>query len=385
MAASDRLGVLLITGARTHQENYARGFAADSRCRLVGLTDEPDLPALRERLNRQLADALSIPYLPHLNQALSRPDVHIVSVCAEPERRARLGVLAAQAGKHVYMDKPLATKVTDADALTRAVRAAGVRGQMFSLMHAAWGVRAKQAAAADQIGDLTGLHCDLLFAKGPAGRAPLGRPRKESYPPPRFTFVDSKREMFTTAVYSLVLIRNLTGRAVRSVRCVTANYFFAEHVKNDVEDFAALSMTLDGGIVASITAGRIGWQSHSAGGPMRVVLVGSRGSVLVDAYRPRAEISSDAPPWTAPPRNPDDPMGFWSSTRAAAGENPKRSWFMPPSAETSSDQSHFVDAVLGGFESDVTIADGAAAVEVLMAAYKSAAFRKVVKLPLPRA
>jgi len=378
------LGVLLVTGMRTHQENYAPAFAADPRCRLVGLTDESDVPELRDRLNRELADELKVPFLDDLDAALTRSDVDIVCICAEPERRARIGVRAARAGKHVYMDKPLATSVAEADALASAVKSANVQSQMFTLVHTGWAARAREIVAAERIGKLQGIHCDLLFAKGPAGSAPLGTPRTEHFPPERFTFVDSKREMFTTAVYSLAMIRVLTRSEVRSVRAVTANYFFAEHVRNDVEDFAALSLTLDNGVVATVTAGRIGWRSHPSYGPVRTVLVGTGGNVLIDGHRPRVEVATDATSWTAPRRNPDDPMGFWSSTTAAAGAEPKLRWITPTKGEPPSDQTHFVDCLLSNRAPDVTVADGAAVVEVLLAAYQSAATGRVVQLPLPR-
>ena len=107
---------------------------------------------------------------------------------------------------------------------------------------------------------------------------------------------------------------------------------------------------------------------------MRIQLAGSKGSVTVDAYRPRIEISSDAPPWTPPERNPEDPMGFWSSTNRAAGVRAKRSWVVPPTAEPlSEDIRHFVDCIVEKRESDVNVTDGQAILEALFACYRSAA------------
>ena len=40
---NSKYGVLLIGGYRTHQENYARMFAADPRCQLIACSDEPDV------------------------------------------------------------------------------------------------------------------------------------------------------------------------------------------------------------------------------------------------------------------------------------------------------------------------------------------------------
>lgn len=373
------LGVLLVTGGRTHQENYAPEFAKDPRCRLVGLTDEADVTPERARWNRELAEALDVPLLPRLDEALERADVHVVSVCSEPERRGRIGALCARAGKHVYMDKPLAASPEEARELVQAVRAAGVRSQMFSLVRTPWAGRARDIVRSGSLGKLLGLHCDLLFAKGPAGTAP-GERREESYPPRRFTFIDSKRELYTTGVYSIGLLRWLTGREVRRVTATTQNYFFREHARNDVEDFGAALLELEGGLTGSITAGRIGWMSHPAGGPIRLELFGERGSAVVDAHRPRIESSSDAPPWTSPPRNPEDPMGFWSSTRAASGEREKTAWTVPETRPPASDASYFIDCILEGRESDLDASDGRAILDVLFACYRSAAEGRAVEL-----
>ena len=129
-------GVLLVSGRRTHQEGHARAFAAHPKCRLVAVTDELDVPQTRADLNRQLADDYRIPYIPDLDEALAREDVDIVSMCADVERRGRVAARCAQAGKHLYLDKPLAGSVEDAEDIAAAVESAGVRSQMYSSIHA---------------------------------------------------------------------------------------------------------------------------------------------------------------------------------------------------------------------------------------------------------
>ena len=54
----------------------------------------------------------------------------------------------------------------------------------------------------------------------------------------------------------------LTGRKITNVAGSTSNYFFAEHQRNDVEDFACLLLGMEGGLEATITVGRTGWSSH---------------------------------------------------------------------------------------------------------------------------
>ena len=192
----EKYGVLLLGGHRTHQEGYARLFATEPRCRLVACSDERDAPPERVELNRALADELSLPYLPDLDEALASDDVHIVSLCVEHERRGRVGVRCAEAEKHLYLDKPLALNSEDAQAIVQAVKKSGVRNQMFSNVHSSWAQAAKQALDNGDIGELRAIHCDCLFAKGHAGTAPIGQRRKEKTPRERYTCVEAKPEMF---------------------------------------------------------------------------------------------------------------------------------------------------------------------------------------------
>ena len=376
-------GLLLIGGAQTHQENYARAFAADPRCRLIGLTDEANVPPRRRTLNLQLAGELDVPHLHDFEAAVRRDDVHLVSVCAEPERRGRLAAACARAGKHVYVDKPPAASVDDAHELVEAVGTHGVLSQMFSLVRTPAAARAKRILESGRLGTLVGLHCELLFAKGPAGTADLSQPRVEQPRAERFTFIDSKRELFCVGLYPLVLFQWLTGRRVTSVYGTTSNYFFREHQRNGVEDFSCLLLEMEGGIDATITVGRTGWSSHPSHGVHQTHLVGTEGAVTVDAFRPRLEVYSDSPPWTpsALP-HPDDPMGFWSSTVREAGISPKTGWW-PVGNVACDDAAYFLDCIEQGRESDVPAAVGAHAVEVILAGYKSAAAAQPVSLQQP--
>ena len=132
-----------------------------------------------------------------------------------------------------------------------------------------------------------------------------------------------------------------------------------------------------------IAAGRYGWATHPAGGVNRVVLVGSRQTAVIDANRPRLEVYTDEAPWAPPNPHPQDPMGFWSSTQDEVHTRPKRTWVSAgPAAQ--SDAAYFLDRLDAKRDSEVNAAEAALATEVLLAAYRSAATRAVVTLPLPR-
>ncbi len=382
---AQQFGVLLVSGRLTHQENYALNLRDDPRCTLLGLTDEAGVDPEREQLNRQFAGDMEIPYWPDLDDALARDDVHIVSICAEPERRGRIAARCADAGKHVYVDKPMTPYLDAADAVVAAVERAGVRSQMFSNNYQAWVQEAVQAVGSGELGDLVAIHVDNLFAKGPSGTATLGSPRKAVYQPIISNFVDTKAELYAMGVYAIGLVRLISGRAVETVYGSTANYFFAAHQGHNVEDFGFLSMTLEGGATATITGGRVGWTSHPAGGANQIYLVGTRGSLLVDANRPRLELYSSDPPWTAPPVNPRDPMGFWRTAQEEVNAQPKRT--LAPFSnllESRSDASHFIDCIVEERESGMNVREAAMLTEILLAGYMSAAEGRVVRLPLDR-
>ena len=374
-----KYGVLLVGGDRTHQENYGLDFAEDLRCELIGLTDEPGVPDQRDAWNRSLAERLGIPFFPCLDQALEREDVHIASICVEFERRARASATCARAGKHVYVDKPIASSNEEAAKLVAAVAEAKVKSQMFSLLRTSWCQRAKELVDSGTLGELLGIHCDTLFAKGVTGSADLSRIRKEHFPSKGFTFMEAKRELFTTGVYSIGMMSWLSGRNVKRVYARTSNFFFREHQEHDVEDFAALTLDFDGGLVGSVSGGRIGFLSHPLSGPLRACLIGSRGTQIVDAAEPRLEVFSDAPPWRPGQPHPQDPMAFWQSSTREAGGIEKFGWRVVGSSG-GSDASYFVDCVEADRESDMNIADAAEVLKVLLAAYESAATGEAISI-----
>src|SRR5262245_45285714 len=254
---------------------------------------------------------------------------------------------------------------------------------MFTLTTQPWARDAKRLIESKQLGTLRAIHADAFFAKGRTGTAKLGSRRREEYPPQRHQLVEAKRELDNVGVYPISLIRWLTGRRFRTVLGVTANYFFQEHQKHNVEDFGLVSCTLDDGLPVTIAAGRYGWMTHPAAGVNRLVLVGSRGTFVIDANRPRLEVYTDETPWQPPNPHAQDPMAFWSSTQDEVHTRPKRTW-IPAGAAAQSDAAYFLDRLDAQRDSEINAAEAALATEVLLAAYRSAATRAVVTLPLPR-
>ena len=381
MQQNGKYGVLLLGGHRTHQENYAPQFAQDERCRLVAFADELEAPPERIALARSLAEELNLPFIPDLDAALAREDVHIVSLCTDVERRGRVGTKCAEAGKHVYLDKPMALNPEGTNKIVTAVAKSGVRTQMFSNIHSTWARTVQQALTNGRIGELKAIHCDVLFSKGHPGSAPVGEKRIEKPARERYSFVEAKPEMFDVGVYAVSMVNWLTQRRVQRVFGRTANYFFQEHHNCDIEDFGALVLTLEDGITATIVGGRYGWQSHAQGGVRKVHLVGTKGTLTFDASANRLEVFAAEPAFEPPSPHPLDPMGMWSSTQAGIGMQPKQQWIDVSSGDDGPREfSAFIDCIENDVESEMNAEFAAHSVEIISAGYRSAASGEVINL-----
>jgi predicted dehydrogenase len=58
---------------------------------------------------------------------LANPEIHIISICSYPEQHARQAIMAAEAGKHLIIEKPLALNWDDCLSVREAVDKAGVK------------------------------------------------------------------------------------------------------------------------------------------------------------------------------------------------------------------------------------------------------------------
>lgn len=77
-------------------------------------------------------------------EAIGQPDVEIVSICLPLSFHAPVTIYAAEQGKHVFCEKPLARNFQEADAMEEAVNKAGVQfgiGFQRNLSRSIWTVR----------------------------------------------------------------------------------------------------------------------------------------------------------------------------------------------------------------------------------------------------
>lgn len=73
---------------------------------------------------------LELPVYPDLTTLLQETDVDIVDICGPTDQHVELAIQGAKAGKHLFIEKPLALNVEDCERIAAAVSDAGVFAQV---------------------------------------------------------------------------------------------------------------------------------------------------------------------------------------------------------------------------------------------------------------
>ncbi len=105
-----------------HATNFRENVPGAS---LVAVVDA-DLELARERAKDLGVD----PFSPDLCQALDRAEIDAICITTPTFTHAEIAVTAAEAGKHIFCEKPMALTLEEAEEMIQATRKAGVILQM---------------------------------------------------------------------------------------------------------------------------------------------------------------------------------------------------------------------------------------------------------------
>lgn len=326
---------------RTSAETVSRYLDC---ARLVAITGGSRAPAL--------AAEYGVASSSDLRALLERSDVDAVMISTPHAAHASEAVAAAEAGKHVLLDKPMATSVEDCDRIIAAAERSGVKVMiMFGQRFRDCNIAAHRLVREGAIGKVRMIE-ERLLASG--GLASL--PGWQSLPENVGIFLGH-------AVHNIDRVRWITGSEVSSV---SAQMQRGPESGNEVSTMALLS--LRDGTMASVWAS---WDIATPAFPRSAsaaLIAGRDGNLDLDAY---GELRlGKGSVWEVVTRQaPID----WAGEGALS----------PVRMEAYRRQhQEFIDAILQDREPAATAKDGRAAVEVAMAAYQSARLGKVIHLPL---
>ncbi|MCX6381478.1 MAG: Gfo/Idh/MocA family oxidoreductase [Armatimonadetes bacterium] len=119
--ATRKVKIGMMSFAHVHAWSYAKSIANRDDTEMVGIADHDSVRAV------QMAQALGTTAFESYEALLSTPGLEAVVICSENVRHRALCEMAAQAGKHVLCEKPLATSMEDGLAMIAACEQAGVQ------------------------------------------------------------------------------------------------------------------------------------------------------------------------------------------------------------------------------------------------------------------
>jgi UDP-N-acetyl-2-amino-2-deoxyglucuronate dehydrogenase len=339
--ARDLLRVGMI-GCGDVGERSARGLRDATHAELAGVMD------INEAVARNLGEQFNVPWTCDSAELLARSDVDAIYLAVPNYLLADTAVQVAQAGKHLLIEKPMATSLADADRILAACAEAGVRvGEAFEAQVTPEMQRLRQIIASGGIGTIIGTRIVAM----------LDKPEtywKQGYD--HRVVGDwrlSKRKagggmLITTHIHDINTVRYLTGLEVRRIYAEYGT--FATPV--EVEDLLFVTLRYENGAIGTIE----GSSCIKGNGMDRDVgdyIYGSAGQVVLGDTL-RIYTSLDVP---------GVPRDIWYEVGKVHTISQGRQRVM----------DGFASAILEGRPLPVSGLDGRAALEIALSAYQAGA------------
>lgn len=115
-----KLGIGILSWAHGHVNAYASKIQRFEDAQLVSCWDDDAQRGAANAANYDMT------YSPHLEDVLGNQEVDCVIIASETDKHADLAVAAAEAGKAILLQKPMALTLADCDRIIQAVDKAGV-------------------------------------------------------------------------------------------------------------------------------------------------------------------------------------------------------------------------------------------------------------------
>lgn len=258
-----------------------------------------------------------------IKQMLAHPGLDAVVVATPDDLHRDACVLAAQAGKHVLVEKPVATTVEDAEAIIHSADTAGVKLMVgFSLRFSLHYLHVKKVVSDGALGDLVSIFTRRLNV--------ISQPER---------LKGRCGVMMFLGIHDFDAMRWIVGSEPVSIYCQASTSVPSQY---PIENEAFSIIRFANGVVG---CAHIGWylpDQHPAGRDFKLDLSGSKGSLNLDQMRQGIEIYTQSGA-----KFPSISAGLVDEDRA------------------------FVDCVLNDKDMPATGKDGLIALRMVLAAMKS--------------
>ena len=174
-------------------------------------------------------------------KVLTSPKVDAVVICSPTHLHPAMIAEAAEAGKHIFCEKPIGSNLDEIDAALAAVNKAGVKLMMgFNRRFDANFARVRHAVQAGEIGKLHLLH---IISRDPG--------------PPPVSYIKVSGGLFMDmTIHDFDMVRFLTGSEVEEVYTVSAVRVDPAIGEAGDVDTAVITLKLANGVIATIDNSR---------------------------------------------------------------------------------------------------------------------------------
>lgn len=259
------LRVGLLSVAHMHVDAYVAALGAHPRAEIIGLFD-PDAARATTFSARS-----SIPAFGRIDDLLALCDA--VVVCSENSGHADLVVRAAEAGKAILCEKPLAADEADLQRIQKAVEGAGVLLMTaFPCRFSPAYARLKARVEGGEIGRVRAV------AATNRGTCPMGWFVQKN--------LSGGGAMIDHVVHVADLLRDLFGGDPTRVQAQTGNNLYG----GDWDDTAMVTMEWADGTFATLDSSWSRPKGYKTWGDVTMTVVGEGGTIEMDMFGPGVEV-----------------------------------------------------------------------------------------------
>ncbi len=160
-----KVGIAVLSFAHGHVNAYCHQIRGYDDAKLVCCWDDD------EGRGKNAANAFGIPFTSHLEDVLQNPEVEAVMIASETSKHTELAVAAAEAGKSILLQKPMALTLEDCDRIIEAVDRAKIKFMMaYQMRHDPMNKKIAElvhSGAIGNVGVIRRRHCiPVLFNEG---------------------------------------------------------------------------------------------------------------------------------------------------------------------------------------------------------------------------
>lgn len=286
-------------------------------------------------------------------ELIAMEDIDVVSICTPNDRHEEMAVAALRAGKHVYLDKPVAVTAQSARRIAEAARSApGQTRVAFNNRYMPAMLRAKQLVEEGRIGRVMHFEARYLHSGSVDPDKPIGWKQQMQ-----------GGVLLDMGSHALDLITWLIGYPARAL--CRARVLYPERPTKDggvernlSDDHALMLLEMPDGALGTVEASKIATGTND---DLTIEICGDRGALKWSLMDPNYLDYYDA----AAPGAPIGGLRGFTRIETVARYPAPGGAFLPPKNTVGWERGHmhcyftFLDAVAHGRPADNTVADGA--------------------------